>query len=319
MKKDLVIALIVILAVGGVCFGLSQVRPAYKPSLSEPFTLEHGVQSSPAAPGKVIMRVNGESITDRQFQMYVAGMPENVQQMAMTAEGRRLIADQIAGLIALAQEGRKMGLDKDPDSVMRVEAEATNELAMSALAKLTKPNEATLRAEYERQKAGLESVELKHILVAYQGGQVPPRPGTQALSADEAMKKAKGIEAQLRAGQDFELVARTISDDVASARQGGDIGAVGRHSLPPEVANLVFGMKSGEISGPMKTPFGIHIFKVGARKTPSFEEIRPQLEGEGRQLTARATVDKIKKAADVYLDPSFFGTKSAKGSPKIPS
>src|SRR5581483_2723566 len=253
-----------------------------------------------------------------QFQTYVSGMPENVQQMTARAEGRRMIADQIARVVAIAQEGRKMGLDRDPEATMRLQAEATNQLAMSALNKLTKPNEAALRSEYEQQKKGLESVELKHILIAYQGGQVPSRPGTKPLSFDDAMKKAREIEAQIRAGQDFELVAQAISDDVATARQGGNIGAVGRQALPPDVADLVFSMKPGEISGPLKTPYGIHIFKVGARKTPTFEEARPQLEAEGRQDVARATVDRIKKAADIYLDPSFFGAKAAKESPKNP-
>ncbi len=321
MKKDLLFAVIAIAAVGGVCFGLAEVRPAYKPTPSEPYQLgQHGAGLAPVAPGNVVMRVNGEPVTDQQFQMYVSGMPENVQRMTASAEGRRLIADQIVSLIALAQEGRKMGLDRDPESTMRLQAEATNELAMKALNNLTKPNEAALRAQYEQKKSGFESIELKHILIAYRGGQVPPRPGTQALSVDEAMKKAKSLEAQLRGGQDFGLVARAISDDVASARQDGNIGAVGRQSLPPDVASVVFAMKPGEISGPLKTSFGIHIFLAGARKLPTFEEVRSELEAEGRQLVARETVDKIKKSADIYLDPSFFGsTKSPKGSPKNPA
>lgn len=323
MKKDLLYSVIGILLVVGICFGLAQMRVEVAPTKSEPFRLDQqtsistpAVKGGPVA-GKVVMHVNGEPVTDSEFQTFLSGMPENMQQMAQAPHGRRLIADQIASLIALAQEGRKMGLDNEKETRMRLDADQTNVLAMAALRKLVTPNDARLREEYAKQKANYEAVELKHILVAYEGGQVPPRQGASPLPLPAAMEKAGQIEAQLRAGGDFAMMAKSQSDDVASGQQGGELGPVPRASLPPEVAAAVFELKPGEISRPLRTPFGVHIFKAGARKSPTFEQMRPQIEAEMQQKLAKETVDRIKNGAKIEMDPAFFGPEERPQPPGL--
>jgi len=323
MKKDLLYSLIGVVLVVALCFGLAQMRPGFEPPKSEPFHLDKSVASvapvskaAPPAGGKVVMRVNDEPVTDLEFQTFLSGMPENMQQMAQTPHGRRMIADQIASLIALAQEGRKMGIDNDKETRLRLDADQTNVLAMAALRKLVTANDARMREEYNKQKGNYESVDLKHILIAYEGSKVPPRQGSAPLPLPAAMEKASQIEAQLRAGGDFAMMAKSQSDDVASAQQGGELGPVPRGSLPPEVAAAVFALKTGEVSRPMRTQFGIHIFKAGERKSPSFEQMRPQIEAELQQKLAKETVDRIKSGAKIDMDPTFFGPEEKPAGPK---
>ena len=314
MKRDLVYALIVIVAVAGICFGLAQMRPNFTPRASQPYSLDEKVATAttPAAavapaPGKVVMHVNGEPVTDEEFQTFVNGMPENMQQVAQMPAGRRALAEQIANLIALAQEGRKMGLDTDKDTNLRLGAERTNLLAMAALRKMVSSNEGAMRAEFEKQKGNYDTIDLKHILIAYEGGQVPPRGGANPPPLSAALDKASQIEAELKRGADFAMMAKSQSDDVASAQQGGELGPVPRQSLPPEVAAAVFVLKPGEVSAPLRTQFGVHIFKAGERKAPSFEQMKPQLEAEMQQKMAKETVERVKKTTKVDLDPTFFG------------
>ena len=321
MKKDLLYSLIVIVVIAGLCYGLAQIRPEFTPTPSHPYTLEEpksaAVTKSAPAEGKVIMRVNGEPVTDQEFETFVKGMPEQAQQMLQLPQGRRVIAEQVASLIALAQEGRKMGIENDKEVKSRLDADETNVLAMAALRKMVTPNEATLRAEYDKRKNNLDSVDLKHILIAYVGGQVPPRPGPNPLPPAMAMQKAQQIETRLQSGADFGLMARAQSDDTASAQNGGELGPVPRESLPPEVANTVFALKPGEISKPLQTPFGIHIFKAGERKSPTFEQLKPQLEAEMQQKGASDTVQRVRSSAKIDLDPAFFGPEPGK-APKMP-
>lgn len=323
MKKDLLYSLIVIVVIAGICFGLAQIRPEFTPTKSHPYTLDESKSASAAksrpVEGKVIMRVNGEPVTEQEFETFVKGMPEQAQQMLQLPQGRRVIAEQVASLIALAQEGRKMGIDSDKEVRSRLDADETNVVAMAALRKLVTPNDAALRAEYEKRKNSSDSIDLKHILIAYQGGQVPPRPGTRPLPLPMAMQKAQQVETQLAAGTDFGLIARSISDDTESAQNGGEIGVVPREKLPPEVQ----GLKPGEISKPVQTPFGIHIFKAGEAKLPTFEQMKPQLEAEMQQKGAGDTVERIRAGAKIDLDPTFFGPEPPKApkslSPKNPS
>jgi peptidyl-prolyl cis-trans isomerase C len=326
MKKDLLYTSIGVVLVVALCFGLAQMRPEFEPPKSEPFHVDKEAgaaapvsKAAPPAGAKVVMRVNGEPVTDLEFQTFLSGMPENMQQLAQSPHGRRAIADQIASLIALAQEGRKMGIDSDKETRLRLDADQTNVLAMAALRKLVTGDEAHMREEYNKQKGNFESVELKHILIAYEGGKVPPRQGTTPLPLPAAMQKATQIEEQLRAGGDFAMTAKSQSDDVGSGQQGGELGPVPRGSLPPEVAATVFALKPGEVSRPLRTEFGVHIFKAGERKSPTFEQMRPQIEAEMQQKLAKETVERIKSGSKIELDTAFFGPEEKPAGPKNPA
>src|SRR6059058_342136 len=102
MKKDLLYVVIAIVVIAGICFGLAKMRPDWVPSKLQSSSVDQSGAPKPMTAGKVVMHVNGEPVTDEQFQTYVNGMPENMQQMAQMPQGRRLLADQISSLIALS-------------------------------------------------------------------------------------------------------------------------------------------------------------------------------------------------------------------------
>jgi parvulin-like peptidyl-prolyl isomerase len=93
-------------------------------------------------------------------------------------------------------------------------------------------------------------------------------------------RKATTILGKLREGAVFEDLA-VESSLGPEGRFGGDLGYFARGDMPEEF-NVVFSMKRGQISGPIQSPYGYHIFKV--------EDIQPE-----RQLTFDEVVDDIKK------------------------
>ena len=85
----------------------------------------------------------------------------------------------------------------------------------------------------------------------------------------------------MKAGGNFEEIAKAKSKDPGSAKNGGDIGWVSEKSLVPEFSKAMVQMKNGQISDkPVKTQFGYHILKMldsRDTKAPSFEEMKDQL------------------------------------------
>jgi peptidyl-prolyl cis-trans isomerase C len=321
MRRDLLYADIGIVIVLVLCFGLARMKPEFPPTKSEPFRIDKQAATPAPLPGegKVIMRVNGEPITEREFQLYVAGVPEQMQAMLNSSpQGRRIMADQIVKLKALEQQAEKMGLDKDPDIAMRLDTDRSNLLANAALQKMIGGNEAKLRAEYEKAKPRFEELDLSHILIAYQGGQAPARNG-QPLTREQALQKANAISDALQHGADFARLAQQQSDDAATAQQGGHIGPVTREALR-DLAAPVFALRPGEISKPVVSEYGVHIFKAGPRQTPSFEQVKPMLQQQMQQALVGEAVEKVAKNAKVYLDPKFFGpeTKGSAAAPGTP-
>jgi peptidyl-prolyl cis-trans isomerase C len=303
VKKDLLIAVAALAAVAAISFGVSQFRPDLPLNPSQPFTGESAAaDDKPDPTDKVIMHVNGAPVTEREFNAFVMQFPEQMREVARTPEGKERVAHELAKLKALEQEGQKMGGDRDPDSRAALRFARANLNARYALEKLApKADEQRVRQEYEKVRSNPAASEWSHIMVAYQGGQAPPRQGAP-LPLEQARKKAELIVQRIRAGAAFADLARAESDDSNSFPAGGALGNIDASGLPEPVRAL----KVGQISDPVVTPFGVHIFKLDA---PPLERIRPQLEQQIRAESMQSTADRVAGTARIELDPAFFGTK----------
>ena len=315
MKKDIVIAVVAAVIVLAVAFGLSQLRPNVPGSESSASI--SGEERKLGKDEKVVMHVNGEAITDKDFAGFIATVPADQRPFYSTPAGKRALADEIVRVKALEQEAERLGLDKDPAVLQQMAMARSQIIAARALEKLADEKiEEKIRAEYEKEKGNAMS--LRHIVVAYQGGAVPARGGKQAPSEAAAMQRAQSIAARLRGGADFGRTAQTESDDEQSAQNGGTLGPVRPESLPPNIAAVVSKLQPGQMSDPVKTEFGVHIFKV---EQPSLEQLSPMLRQRVRQQTAEAELKRLQSGAKVDLDPGFFPPAPAtpqQGAPGVP-
>lgn len=312
MKRDLLIAAIAIALIAGLTYGLSQMRPPLEPTPSHPFTLKTGEVAAARGAENIIMRVNGEPVTEREFAIFASSLPQQAQMVLGNPAGRKLIAEQYVRMKVLEQEGRRLGADDDPNVAAKMRYGKTNVDVEYAIQKIAEhPNEQQLRNEYEKSKSDFDVVDLSHIVVAYQGGKIPPRGG-QAATREIAMKIAGEVEQRLKIGEPFEKVAAMFSDDQQSAQVGGRLGRVPLAQLPPELQAPVAHLKPGEVSAPVMSEFGVHVFRVNLRHTPRFEEVRQRIEERTRETIVRDAIEKLAKDAKIDYDPKFF-PPTAKG------
>ncbi len=304
MKKDLPIAVIAILVVGGVCYGLARARPAFTPTPSHPFsTAAVGTRVT----GRVVMRVNGEPVTESEYEAAYRQLPPEMQQQFATEPGKMAFAEQLVRMKLLEQEGRRLGLEQDPKVAGVLAAQHTDVMADAAAEKLVaQPTEEALKKFYAENKDKFETLDISHILIAYAGGTVPPRGGGSALGQNEAMRKAVAAYGELKNGAEFAATARKYSDDVASLGQGGHLGPVGRGMLPQELEARVFQIPPGQFSGPIPSRFGIHIFRVNARSTRPLEQVRAIVMQRVRQQNMFDRVEILRKNAKIDFDEKFF-------------
>ena len=304
--RDLIIGIVVILVIAGVCYGLSEVRPELPATPSQPFSTATG--PAPVSNEKIVMRVNGEGVSETEFNAIVRSAPEQMRTYYATEGGRRALADEIVRLKALAQEARRLGADQNAEVRSQIDLSRANILATYAVRNIVKqPTDAELRAEYEKSKDTFSSTSLSHILIAYKGGAVPPKSGGEPPSAAEAMEKAKRLVANIRAGANFGATAAVESDDAESGQRGGDLGFVSPDQLPPELGTAVMSLKPNQVSDPVQTRFGIHILKISERLPQPYERVKASLQQKVQQEKLQAVLDRLQKSAKVDLDPSFFG------------
>lgn len=299
MKKDIVIAAVAVVIVVALAFGLAALRPNH--SSTSTSSKDEAVAKAMGS-DDVVMRVNGEPITEREFNMFLQNAPAEGRQFYGSPAGRRALADELVKLKVLEQEAKKMGIADDPEVKIQIAMARAQITAARALEKLAnQKTDERIGAEYEKEK--VTAISLRHILIAYQGGGVPARGGQQAPPVEVAMQKANAIAAKLRGGADFAQTARAESDDEQSGMNGGMIGPAKPDQLPPDIAAVITKLKPGQMSDPVKTQFGVHIFKV---EQPSLEDLRPMLSQRVRQQVAEEEVKRLQGGAKVDLDPKFF-------------
>jgi hypothetical protein len=303
MKRDILIAILAILLIAGISYGLSTMRPDVQLTPSHPFS---AMSSGPAAgDDKVIMHINGEPVTEREFAVFTASLPPQAQSYLGTADGKKLIAEQYVRMKVLEQEGRRLGAESDPEVAAKMKFGKLNVGVEYALKKLSTGDEKSLRAEYEKTRGSLDSVDLSHIVLGFQGSAIPSRR-QPVPTREQAVGGAREIIAKLREGAPFDQVAAAVSDDTQSAQAGGRLGLVPLAQLPPELQAPIAKLKPNEISEPVVSQFGVHIFRVAARRTQTFEEAKAEIQQRTQQGVVRGAVDRLQKAAKVEYDPKFF-------------
>lgn len=87
----------------------------------------------------------------------------------------------------------------------------------------------------------------------------------QITSDEQAQQRLRQLRERLLAGESFEELARRNSDD-ATAPQGGDLGWVSPGETVPAFEQAMNGLKPGEVSEPVKSPFGWHLIEVLERR-----------------------------------------------------
>jgi peptidyl-prolyl cis-trans isomerase C len=235
------------------------------------------VGASNAQSASPVAKVNGVAIPQSRLDLLLK--VNAAQGQPDTPEVRNRMRDALITREVISQEAVKKGLDKSAEFNVQLDLQRQEALVNAFVQDYIRHNplsEDALKKEYERQMAQLGNKEYKarHILVK-----------------EEA--EAKQIIAQLKKGALFEKIAAEKSEDQGSKARGGDLdwSAPGRY-VPP-FAEALKKLKKGQLTDPpVQTQFGWHVIRLEDErpfKTPSFEEVKPQLQ----QNLQRQAVDKV--------------------------
>jgi peptidyl-prolyl cis-trans isomerase D len=158
-----------------------------------------------------------------------------------------------------------------------------------------KPTDAQMQVFYrehvEDRFTDADEVRARHILIKVD-------PAADADAKSKARAEAEDLLKQVRAGGDFEALAKAHSKDPGSATKGGDLGFFPRGRMVPAFDAAAFALEPGQVSELVETPFGFHIIKVEEKKKGGvrpFEAVREQIE---KELTAERSLDLARKQAD---------------------
>jgi len=256
--------------------------------------------------GKVLAEVNSGSITTGDFDRELKNLPEYLKAMADTPQGRKEMLDTMVIRELILQQAAKDGLDKGAEIEDKLQDLKKRLIVESFLKKKveveSKVSDEDMKKFYEQNKDKFKSgeqIKASHILV-------------------KTEKEAKDLLAKLKAGGNFEELAKKNSVDSSSAK-GGDLGWFGKGSMVPAFEKAALALKEGQISDIVKSDFGFHIIKLTGKRPAGirpFEEVKEQIKGAimptKQQEVFQKIKDELKKTAKITIKEDVLNSIGGK-------
>lgn len=159
-------------------------------------------------------------------------------------------------------------------------------------------------------------IHVAHIMV---------KPKTDTEGDINARNKADEIYQKIVSGEDtFENLCSKFSDDLQTAKKGGELPWFGTGKMVAEFEEAAFALKNdNDVHPPVKTSYGYHIIKrLGYKPVAPFEEMEKDLKSKvskdaRAEKTRKSFLDKIKKEYNYSFDESVLKPVLAKADTNI--
>jgi peptidyl-prolyl cis-trans isomerase SurA len=175
--------------------------------------------------------------------------------------------------------------------------------------------EADKKKYYEEHKKDFvrdEQVFLQQILISTEG-----KTPEQVAAAE---KKAKDLVARARKGEKFADLAATNSDDLETARNGGELPAFKRGQLMKSIEDIVFKQNKGYVTDPIRGQTGFLILRIVERYEKgmaTYEEVESEVTEKmvmpQMSVKVRTYLTKLRTEAFLEIKPGYVDSGAAPG------
>jgi peptidyl-prolyl cis-trans isomerase C len=209
-------------------------------------------QGPTASPPRVLAEVGGRTVLSAEFEATRLEERRRAvaanQLNALTTTAKEQTLERLIDARRFALEARARKLDQRPDIARQIENAidtVLSEALAHEIAAATPTDDAALRRYYDA-----------HV-DAYR--EVPRVRARHVVVRSEA--EAFAILGKLRRHADFAALAREHNVD-STRESGGDLGWVRRGAMVPAFEQALFGLRPGEVSQPIRTPYGFHLVQA---------------------------------------------------------
>ncbi|MCX7988538.1 MAG: peptidyl-prolyl cis-trans isomerase [Thermodesulfovibrio sp.] len=245
---------------------------------------------------EVILKAGSSALTKKDLQEDLKTLPPQTKAFLASPEGINRLKDELVKREVLYEEAKKKDLAKSEEFKRRLEEfkkiTLINMLLEQELKNVQQVTEKDAKDYYEKNKDQFikpTEVRLSQIVV----------------KTDEEAKK---VYERVDKGEDFAKIAKELSKDEKTKTSGGDMGFFKKGQLDPQIENLAFSLRKGQVSMPVNRKDGLYIFKVtDVKGTPiEFEQIKQQLteqlKAKKQQDWFNSYIDELKKKHKVEIN-----------------
>jgi peptidyl-prolyl cis-trans isomerase SurA len=266
---------------------------------------------------RIVAKVNDEIITYFELSQTALPLLDRLKEAysgevldKKLKEGQSYVLNQMIDMKLIQQQAKKFGIEvNDQDAERQIEdirqkqnlTKEQLELALSReglsleeyrsevkkrilttryveqlVRKRIKVNEEKLRNYYQQNRTHFRPkngglVRVSDLFLAY--------PDDPEKALGDVREKGEELLKRLQKGEDFAELARKYSQS-STASDGGDLGFLKLGEMLPQFQEAIAKLTTGQISGIIQTPKGLHILKLNEEsgtQPPPFEEVKDQV------------------------------------------
>lgn len=219
----------------------------------------------------VMARVGKLDITQSDFHRKLTEVASEYQNYLLTPNGRKQFLDILVReklILAAAKDSSVSGSRKYKDEIAKMQEEFDSRMKDYKDYLLTKMWLDDLKEKGVMQVSEDEIREhhKKHPYEIYLDHIVVSTP-----------EEAETIMRKVRSGASFQNTARTLSLDADTASRGGRLPPFLYGEFLPDLEDVAFKMRVGEIQGVVKSKFGYHVLRKNGEKPLSYEEAKERI------------------------------------------
>jgi EpsD family peptidyl-prolyl cis-trans isomerase len=247
---------------------------------------------------RAVAVINGETVTVEKLDHMYNNLNTQMRKNYDSNGGKGALLENYIRKRLLIQEAIKSGFNKRPEVLEALDAVKESALFdryvrdVVAAPIVSDDDVKTFYTEHPDEFATAEKLHVRHIVIAVTD------VGPGAKTAEEALNRIGKVAIEIR-GQDaasaqsttdpvtlarlrlahFADAAKKYSED-GSGASGGDLGWIVKGQTDPDFEKAAWDMKTGVLSGIIKSKFGYHLILVEgrqARGTEPFDSVRSSI------------------------------------------
>jgi parvulin-like peptidyl-prolyl isomerase len=241
----------------------------------------------------------GSKITRADFERVVSIVNANLPK-----EQRRKVANLYAQLLVAANEGQKLGVDKDPAFQEQLRLKALEMLAQGAERKIFESNKPTpqdVGTFYTENADKFEELSLRRIMI--------PKSEDKDAKPEQAKQLADKIHERAAAGEDPDKLEAEayLAMKAPGAPPSTSLGWKRHGSMDPRHEPQIIALKSGQVSSVLEDGQGFYIYKVDSKRMVPLPSVSKDIEGALQAQRTQQAVQKIFDSMKPQLNDAYFG------------
>jgi len=257
----------------------------------------------------VIATLDGQKLTYGELESYLEALGPQMKAAALSS--RHDLIRQYAlqkKIVELAEKDKldQMSPYKEALELSRRVVLIEGEINYKALHFLVTPEDQ--KKYYDTHKARYTEVKLQALYLGFTSDEVAKENPKKYRNEAQAKALAANIRSEVKTQADFVKAVARYSEDETSKENKGEFGVVHASDTVPseDVKKIIFAMKAGDISDPIKQQNGFYLFRADTVGLRPYAEVKDEIYTELKNQLSREWMDGLQKNLNIKEENAQF-------------